>query len=42
MDFLLGLIIGAVFSPILIRAGKLGYEYVSKKVNKMEEENKAE
>jgi len=40
MDFIFGLIIGAIFSPILIRLGKIGYEYVSKRVDNIEEINK--
>lgn len=40
MDFLLGLIIGAIFSPVLIRLGKLGYEVLSKRLKKVEEKNK--
>ena len=39
MDFLFGLIIGAIFSPILIRLGKLGYEALSKNVNHLEEKH---
>ncbi len=42
MDFLLGLIIGAVFSPVLIRAGKIGYKYISDRLKKVEEEKNAE
>jgi len=36
MQLLLGIIIGAIFSPILIRLGKIGYEAISKNVDHLE------
>jgi hypothetical protein len=36
MDFILGVVLGAVFSPILIKLGRIGYSYINKKVNKLE------
>lgn len=39
MDFILGIIIGAIFSPILIKLSKIGYNYLSKKVNKLDKYN---
>ena len=39
MSFILGLVIGAIFSPILIRLGKLGYEALSKNVNHLEKKH---
>lgn len=36
MSFILGLVIGSIFSPILIKLAKIGYNYLSKKVNKLD------
>ena len=36
MNFILGVVLGAVFSPILIKLAKIGYNYINKKVNKLE------
>lgn len=36
MDFILGLVIGSIFSPILIKLAKIGYSYINKKVNQWE------
>jgi hypothetical protein len=36
MDFILGVVLGAVFSPILIKLCRIGYSYINKKVNKLE------
>lgn len=38
-SFILGIVLGAIFSPILLRLGKLGYGIISKKVNHLEEKN---
>lgn len=39
MDFILGIVLGAIFSPILIRLGKLGYNAISKNVNHLEDKH---
>jgi len=36
MEFILGVVLGAVFSPILIKLARIGYSYINKKVNKLE------
>jgi len=36
MGFISGIVIGAVFSPILIRLAKVGYNAISRKVKKLE------
>jgi len=35
-SFIVGLIIGAIFSPIIIRLGKILWAYIDKKVTKVE------
>ena len=37
MGFLLGIVIGAVLSPILLRLCKVGYEALSKNVKHLED-----
>jgi len=39
MSFILGLVIGAIFSPILIKLGKLGYQAISKNVDHLEKKH---
>jgi hypothetical protein len=39
MDFILGVVLGAIFSPILIRLGTLGYKKISKNVEHLEEKH---
>ena len=36
MEFLLGIIIGAIFSPLLIKLAKIGYSKLSKNVDKLD------
>ena len=36
MNFILGILLGTLFSPILIKLSKTGYKYISKKVNKLD------
>jgi len=35
MNFIIGIILGAIFSPILIKLVKIGYGYLNNKVNKL-------
>jgi len=39
MDFVLGVVLGAIFSPILIRLGQLGYRAISKNVSHLEKKH---
>lgn len=38
-SFILGVVLGAIFSPILIRLGQLGYKAISKNVDHLEEKH---
>jgi hypothetical protein len=35
ISLIIGIVIGAVFSPILIKLAKIGYNYINTKVNKL-------
>ena len=39
MGFVLGVVLGAIFSPILIRLAQLGYKSISKNVEHLEEKH---
>jgi len=36
MNFILGVIVGCLFSPILIKLAKIAYKYLNNKVNKID------
>lgn len=38
MDFIIGIILGAIFSPILIKLFKIGYRAISKNVDHLDKE----